>query len=1453
MKKRHTSRRGQALTACAVLAGLLALEVAIPGATVTATAAPGTPAAAPVAGAGATSATLAARLGGERVEVLDERTETRTVWANPDGTFTEDRSAGPVRFRNADGSWTDVDIDLAAAPGGKVVAKAHPLGLTLAGATPVRKDTAATRRLRAAEPVAAATPLVSLTNDQGQRVELGWRGALPAPRIDGTRATYPSALPHADLVVDATRTGFEQFLTLRSKRAVSEAGTLRMTLTAKGLTARTATGGGLAFTDNATGKPVGTLPAPVMWDARTDERSGDHTHRAPVAMAFDQHGDDIDLTLTPDAAFLAAPDTVFPVTVDPSVNLLTTFTTFVQDGYTTDQSTAKELKLGNNGSGQVARSFLRFTNRPVKKQEIKAATLKLWNHHSWSCSARAWEVWDTGNPGTASRWTAQPKWNRLWATSTATKGGTGCAGGWVSADVKALTQAWADNPNPENSLGIRAADEKDPYGWKRFNSRNAASNVPVLSVTYNSLPDTPAAVTLTPSAHNPLNKRTYATSVTPTFSAKVADPDGGTVKAQFEVSADPAFNDAGGYSWTGTSGGVASGGTAKLTLPADKKLGPNGYRLRARSHDGSAYGPWSGYVPFRVNTAKPAAPAVTCEGHPEEQWKDTAAGAMTCTLATTSTDGRGFLWGLDDPTTPKAVNDPAGTGGKPQTVKFTAGKGWHTLHARTVDSAGLLSGTTAFRFGIGPKPVEVPVPDVPVALQEGATDTPTPLLSGVVTSGDQERVRGEFALFDAAGKALSGVTLPTAGADSGSRVASAVPEGTLTAGTRYQWAMRGCGTQACSAWTAKRSFTAQKPGAEKTPPTRTVEITGSALQDATVPVGAQDCGGAPCAPVQDGLLKVGTPDSTAWRTWFRADLSAVPAGARITDARLRLHRADCPAGETEDGCEEPAATLRELVDPWSPTGTGEELAAAASDEAYEADDELPAPIGDLNLGYLVADWLQQGENHGVSLQLGDEKTAAAGVAYHSARAADPADRPKLVVTYVPADAPGAPENVKAVPADAGLLATWNAPADPGSASADPGAEAEALTYTVVVRKGATEVARTTTEETRALFPGLANGADHTVQVTARSAYGTSDAALSDAVKPAAVPDATRYVQAVRDYATARAAVLQGKHTTADKAAAASPHGAMFRDLLAEQVPELNRRREAYARHDRHYSSVVSEFDDVLTGAGPGGDVVVRGRLQERTVLTHKDGTEEPEEGELPGRFVFTGGVLRMEADDADVEVTLPATAAAAGAVNLAPPAEDSLDEVAEDEQENLPIQLDGDGMLADEPDPFGGLALRAAAPNGSGTATWAKRNVKIKREYRNDCTNFVSKAAYHGGKMKQRKGGRKNPARWFRNRIGPKLLDSYTWAGATNFRNHLKAYRGGREISRYDAKPGDVIFAFYRSDKRWDHAGIVTARNKGNVNISQHGARGKDHTTLNNWLKNKDITAVSIIRPGRRS
>lgn len=61
-----------------------------------------------------------------------------------------------------------------------------------------------------------------------------------------------------------------------------------------------------------------------------------------------------------------------------------------------------------------------------------------------------------------------------------------------------------------------------------------------------------------------------------------------------------------------------------------------------------------------------------------------------------------------------------------------------------------------------------------------------------------------------------------------------------------------------------------------------------------------------------------------------------------------------------------------------------------------------------------------------------------------------------------------------------------------------------------------------------------------------------------------------------------------------------------------------------------------------------------------------------------------------------------------------------------------------------------------------------------------------------------------------------------------------------------------MIFAYYTSSKRWNHAGVVTVNKRGNISITQHGA--VHHTTLNQWFyRNSKLSAISIIRPGSRS
>jgi hypothetical protein len=76
-----------------------------------------------------------------------------------------------------------------------------------------------------------------------------------------------------------------------------------------------------------------------------------------------------------------------------------------------------------------------------------------------------------------------------------------------------------------------------------------------------------------------------------------------------------------------------------------------------------------------------------------------------------------------------------------------------------------------------------------------------------------------------------------------------------------------------------------------------------------------------------------------------------------------------------------------------------------------------------------------------------------------------------------------------------------------------------------------------------------------------------------------------------------------------------------------------------------------------------------------------------------------------------------------------------------DDVPDEPIALDADGFPVEEVATVQRAAALRAAVSGSGTAKWASKNINTKWEYGQDCTNFVSKALYYGGKMKTRMGG----------------------------------------------------------------------------------------------------------------
>lgn len=505
------------------------------------------------------SARATARMTGRRIEALSERTESTTTFVNPDGSVTADLNAGPIRVRRGE-AWMPVDLTLVRGSDGVIRPRSHPRDLALAGGgfSGVPRDLA---RVQFGE----------------SEVALQWRGRLPEPVLSGSRAVYPDVLLGADLVVQATRTGFEQYVIVKSRPLASLR--LSLPLRTKGVTARRTDDGNTELVDNA-GAVIGAVPATDMWDANVDAAAAVPTRRVPVAQQVTPVPDGLDLVLTPDPGFFTDPATRFPVTIDPAVSVAyNTFDTFTQSGFTTDQSTSTELRLGTyNGGTSKARTYIHFPVGQFIGKRVLDAKLWLYATHSYSCSARNWEVWDTALVGTGTRWTNQPAPYTRWLTTPTTRGnGVNCDDAWISSPVTNLVTAWSNGGIGTGSMVLKAENETDSYGWKKFSSGEGGAP-PHLEVTYNTRPN--PATGLAISDRGDHGGAVFTRTTTPTLSFRPTDPDGDSVTAVFNV-----------YTADGTLihdqwvGGVPSGSVATWKVPPGLLQAGQPYRFRATTFD----------------------------------------------------------------------------------------------------------------------------------------------------------------------------------------------------------------------------------------------------------------------------------------------------------------------------------------------------------------------------------------------------------------------------------------------------------------------------------------------------------------------------------------------------------------------------------------------------------------------------------------------------------------------------------------------------------------------------------------------------------------------------------------------------------------------------------------------------------------------------------------------------
>jgi RHS repeat-associated protein len=657
------------------------------------------------------TAQMAARAQGSKVEVSGARTESRRVWANPDGSFTSEMFPGQNWTKDAAGNWQEIDTTLVRGTDGSVTPKAAAVEVTLAGPTPDQAGAVPVVTMEVAKAslgeLAAAHEDPSLeapaADEAGTSVAsltLATQGGLPAPTLDGAQATYAGFEPGRDLRVTVLPGGVETFVDLAAAPAsIPAAGVeVALPLSAKGLTVAEDGDGGLVIKDAKTGAVVGTTPQSRIWDASIDEVSGESEHGIVVDTELRKTSTGYLVIATVPASYFATPGLTYPITVDPSATLPPSKDTYVEKGYN-DTSFGGEidLKVGTyDGGTHVARSYLQFTlsdaanlyDTTDETTVVDSAKLKLWEWHAASCTASAMNIRYLTSAFTAadSTWNTKPTQSgAIYTVSDAHRDDSSgaCAEGWFDTtsgtEVKSIVQGWADGDYTNYGLALTAS-ETASSGWKRFYSAQYATSArrPSLVLTYHHVPKKPTSIGV--GGATMVSGTAYVNTLTPQIKAAVSDLDGGNVRLKATVG-----------SWSGYSGYVSSGlSSPYVTLGGITAPGTYSVSLAANDGTNSSAAVTQSIV---IDQSPPVTPTVTSTSFPAGQWAATGSG--TFSLASSSSDVTGWQWSFDGTTWATAAGGPSFI-----TPTIAAPAGWDTLQVRAVDRAGNRSAATSYTFGV---------------------------------------------------------------------------------------------------------------------------------------------------------------------------------------------------------------------------------------------------------------------------------------------------------------------------------------------------------------------------------------------------------------------------------------------------------------------------------------------------------------------------------------------------------------------------------------------------------------------------------------------------------------------------------------------------------------------------------------------------------------------------------
>ncbi len=590
----------------------------------------------PVSGQSASeelSASMLALKTGVAVPIDSETTPTSQVSAQPDGTMKLVSNSLPVRVKQG-GTWIAVDTKLSSSSGWlEPTASATPVLFSVGGSGPMAK----------------------VQTSSGKWLSESWPyGDLPVPKISGDSATYPEVLPDVDLRLTATSAGMSEVFIIKNAKAAANPKVQSIELKISG--AILSQDSRKSTTASASDKSTVVSSSPIWWDSSNSAAGsggpGGDGEVQPVNQTVSDDSVTLDLQ-----SITASTVATYPIYVDPDWSagqqaFWFTDRAYPNVSYLNGANAAGYQSLGaatQSGISYMSRAFWEFGTSALVGKQILNAVFNATETLSTCGNTSLVQMYRYGPASAGFTWNQDPgAWNQLLDAELLPYGNSCHPAQMIGLSATAGVAYVAAAGGGSIQLGLRSSDETSLSSRKHF--AYGAS----LTVSYNSIPGTPAAPTYTSPSRtcstDPANPTPLDGTQPITMEVTANDPDTGqNVTTQFSVSGVSPTS----FSWAQSTPSQAAG-PASVTVPANT-MSPGGvYTWHAQTNDGAGgVSPVSANCYFRIVTSSPGLPTVT-----ETSSSAAVVGqAMTILFGSAANDGVrlfAYWWAAGSGTTPPA-------------------------------------------------------------------------------------------------------------------------------------------------------------------------------------------------------------------------------------------------------------------------------------------------------------------------------------------------------------------------------------------------------------------------------------------------------------------------------------------------------------------------------------------------------------------------------------------------------------------------------------------------------------------------------------------------------------------------------------------------------------------------------------------------------------------------------